>query len=348
MRGQRGFVLALTLWILAAVAVVVGLTTVWALEMVRDAANGRAQLEAELAMLGTRDTLLYLGATRERTLGGLQPEVQSEEARALRSLDDLGALRRDARGGELLLDGTAYRGLDATTFALQDSAGLLSLVAPSAVDLDRFLDWAGVAREDIPPLRDALLDYADSDALRSLHGAEAREYERESQPAPPNRRLLLPAEAMRVMGWAELPDSLHEALAEGTTTFYAGAVNLNTVPSDLLPVWVPGCPSACELLETRRAAQPFGNASEVESLLGVRLPGDEMVDYRFLSDNTLRLTLWSRSGLAWRMHVRFTPLADQVGPWSILAAYPISAPGTDATAQSTGSDLFADAPPGRS
>ena len=120
------------------------------------------------------------------------------------------------------------------------------------------------------------------------------------------------------------------------------------MPSDLLPVWVPGCPSACELLETRRAAQPFGNASEVESLLGVRLPGDEMVDYRFLSDNTLRLTLWSRSGLAWRMHVRFTPLADQVGPWSILAAYPISAPGTDATAQSTGSDLFADAPPGRS
>lgn len=347
-RPPRGFVLALTLWILAAVAVVVGLTTLWALDMVRDATRGRAQLESELNMLGTRDTLLYLGATRERTLGGLHPDVQPADARALRSLEEFGALQRDARGGELQLDGTPYAGLGATTFAIQDSAGLFSMVAPAPRDFDRFLAWAGVQEDAIPPLRDALYDYTDADSLTLLHGAEAREYRRESLPGPPNRRLLLPDEAMRVFGWAALPDTVRATLDDATTTFYAGAVNLNTVPVDLLPVWVPGCPLSCAIVETRRAEQPFRNAREVEALLGVPLPGDDMVSYRFLSDDTLRFTLWSRSGLAWRMHVRFTPLADQVGPWSILAAYPISAPGTDATAQSTGSDLFADAPPGRS
>ena len=184
-----------------------------------------------------------------------------------------------------------------------------------------------------------------------MHGASYVvdvEYRRESLPGPPNRRLLLPDEAMRVFGWAALPDTVRATLDDATTTFYAGAVNLNTVPVDLLPVWVPGCPLSCAIVETRRAEQPFRNAREVEALLGVPLPGDDMVSYRFLSDDTLRFTLWSRSGLAWRMHVRFTPLADRDGPWSILAAYPISVPGTDATAQPTGSDLFADAPPGPS
>lgn len=345
---QRGFVLALTLWILAAIAVVVGLVTLWALDAVRDATQAREQLDGQLAIISTRDTLMYLGATRERTLAGMQTQVQPEAERALRSLDEFGALRHGARGGELRLDGQPYQGLAGASFAIQDEAGLFSLVAPTPFELDRFLAWAQVPPGEVAALRDAFLDYGDADSLRLLNGAEEREYARVDRPPPPNRRLLLPRETTQVLGWERLSAEARERLPGATTTFYSGAVNLNTVPEDLLPVWVAGCPQACRTLVERRELQPFRAARDVESLLGITLPGDEMVDYRFLADDTLRFTLWSRSGLGWRIHVRFTPLADQVGPWSILAAYPISAPGNDAPAQPTGSDLLADTAPGRS
>lgn len=340
--AEEGFVLALTLWILAAIAVAVGLATLWALDAVRNASAERFRVEDQLAMASTRDTLIYLGATRQRTRAGLAVTVPTGAEQALRSLDDLGGLSADPVGGELRLDGRPYAGLGGTTFSIQDEAGLFVLASPSNASLDGFLAWAGVPRDKIAVLRDAFLDYTDADGLRRLNGAEKREYERTSRPPPPNRRLLLPAEVDRILGWNALPQALREQLPEISTTFYSGALNLNTVPESLLPAWIPGCPANCRRLVERRDQLPFRFASDVELLLGIRLPGDPGVDYRFLADDTLRFTFWSHSGAAWRIHVRFTPLADQVGPWSVLALHPTSRPGNDAPARPTGSDLFAD------
>jgi type II secretory pathway component PulK len=344
--GQRGFVLAVTLWVLAGIAVVVGLVTLWSLDAVRAAAGERQRTEDEIAVLGARDTLLYLGATRPQTLAGLPTQPLPEDARQLQLLDDFGAFRRDPRGGELHLDGQPYAGAAGVEFSIQDEAGLFSLVLPAQVDLDRFLAAQGLKADDIPPLRDALLDYADADSLRRLNGAESREYERAHLPPPPNRKLLLPGEVRRVKGWAALPQTLLDRLPEMTTTFYGGAVNLNTIPASLLPTWLPGCPEICKAFVARRRQQPFRSYRDVETLFGVTLPGDEAIAYRTVGSDTLRFTLWGRSGAAWRIHVRFTPLADQRAPWSILAAYPTQRPTDHVPAQPTGSELFADAPTG--
>lgn len=346
-RPARGFVLALTLWILAAIAIAVGLATLWALDAVRDASAEREHVEAQLAMAGTRDTLLYLGATRQRTLSGLATAAPEPDEQALRSLDDLGGVLSEPVGGELRLDGRPYVGLEGTMFSIQDESGLFVLASPVPATLDRFLAWAGVPRDQVATMRDAFLDYTDADDLRRLNGAEAREYARESRPPPPNRRLLLPVEVERILGWDKLPQGLRGRLPDLSTTFYSGAANLNTMPEALLPAWIPGCPDSCKRLVERRDRQPFRFASEVEMFLGIRLPGDPGVDYRFLPDETLRFTFWSRSGGAWRMHVRFTPLADHSGPWSVLVIHPISRPGNDAPAQATRSDLFADVATGR-
>jgi type II secretory pathway component PulK len=345
--GQRGFVLAVTLWVLAGIAVVVGLVTLWSLDAVRAAAGERQRTEDEIAILGARDTLLYVGATRPQTLAGLPGEALPEDARQLQLLDDFGAFRRDPRGGELRLDGEAYAAAGGVEFAIQDEAGLFSLVLPAPLDLDRFLAAEGVKADDVPRLRDALMDYVDADSLRRLNGAESKEYERAHLPPPPNRKLLLPEEIRRVMGWPALPRSLLDRLPEATTTFYGGAVNLNTIPAALLPVWLPGCPETCKAFVARRQKQPFRSYREVEALFGVTLPGDEAIAYRTVGSDTLRFTLWGRSGAAWRIHVRFTPLADQRAPWSILAAYPVQRLTDHVPAQPTGSDLFADAPTGR-
>jgi len=346
-RPQRGFVLAMTLWILAAIAIVVGLLTLWALDAVRNAASEREQVEDLLAMQGTRDTLLYLAATREKTRAGLPPEPLSEDERSRRLLDDFGGFVSDPRGGELRLDDQPYAGLGAARFSLQDEGGLFPLIVPQPEALERLLRSQGVPADQAPAVIDAVLDYADGDALRRLQGAEADEYARESRPPPANRRWLMPAELARVFGWDALPASARATLPDLVTTYAGGAINLNTVPAALLPAWLPGCPETCRRLVERRKTLPFVSGREVELFLGVRLPGDSMADYRFLGSDVLRMTVWGRSGVAWRIHVRFTPTADQRGPWSILAVHPVSRPPDDAIAQPTGSSLFADAAPAR-
>src|SRR5690606_21486564 len=112
-------------------------------------------------------------------------------------------------------------------------------------------------------------------------------------------------------------------------------------PPELLPTLLGGCPETCQLLLERRARQPFANSIEVQSLVGARLSGDYAVDYRYLPDESLRLTLWGRSGAALRMHVRLTPLADQRAPWAVLAAYPVPRPATDDPTRTPEGALFA-------
>lgn len=345
MGRARGFVLAITLWLLAGITIAVGAMTLWALGQVEQARTDRERLEDEIAVRGTRDTLLYLAATREMTRAGLPVVPMSDSARAVRLLDEMGALVRDPIGGELRLDGSAYIGVAGTTFQLQDESGLFPVVWPRDFDVDRFLLAQGVDREKVPRLRDALLDYIDSDELNRLNGAERRDYERDKRPTPPNRRLRVPHELTRVLGWDRLPPALQETLAERTTPFYSGAVNLNTMPRELLPTWIPGCPETCDALVARRRERPFSSTFELQGRLGIQLPGDDAMDYRYLADETLRLTLWGRTGGAWRFHVRLTPLADKRGPWSILAAYPIPRPSLHESAEDTGSALFTDSTP---
>lgn len=346
-RAESGFVLAVTLWLLAGITIAVALMTLWALDQVEEARIAHERVEDEIARSGTRDTLLYFASTRELTVAGLPTVVMSDELRAMRRLDEMGSLVRDPIGGELRLDGTVYRGLRDVRFALQDESGLFPMVRPSDNELDSFLLNQQVDPEVVPRLRDALLDYIDSDELTRLNGAERREYERAHRPPPPNRRLLSPMEIGRVYGWDALPPAQLAELPERISPFYSGAVNLNSMPRALLPTWVPGCPEVCDRLVQARNEAPFRSAYDVQARLGVLLPGDPGVDYRFLADDTLRLTVWGRAGAAWRIHVRLTPLADKRGPWSILAAYPIARPPLDESADETGSALLADPEAGR-
>ena len=342
LRRARGFVLAVTLWLLAGIAVVVGVMTLWSIDRVRDANANRTGVEDRVAMASTRDTLIYIAATRELTVAGLPLKPIDPADRAKRQLDEFGALRHDPVGGELHLDGTPYAGLDGTAFAIQDEAGLFSLTWPNPFQLDMFLVAQGAERDQAPRLRDALLDYIDADDLARLNGAESRDYRVGKREPPPNRRFLLPIEALRAYEWWRLPAEMQRRIPELTTTFESGAINLNTAPAALLPTWISGCPANCEALIARRARAPYRSSYELQTELGIRLPGDDLTDYRFMASESMRFTLWGRSGEAWRIHVRLTPLADQRAPWAVLAAYPTQRP-TPQALQPIEDPLFTDA-----
>jgi hypothetical protein len=344
--AQGGFVLAVTLWLLAGIAVVVGLVTVWSLEEVRDAARDRESVDDQLATQGTRDALIYLALTRPVTRAGLPTRELDKADRATRLLQEFGGMDYNPRGSELKLDGTQYRGLADTRFAVQDEGGLYPLTLPSPYSLDRFLAGQGVEREGVGNLRDQLLDYMDADELRLLLGAETREYREARMAPPPNRRLRLPEEVHAVLGWERLPLEVRRHIAEVSTVYYVGGLNLNTAPAALLPAFLSGCPQTCEALQARRAQTPFQSGREVETLLGVSLPGDSLTEYRFAPSQNLRITVWGRTGTATRIHVELAPLTDQHAPWYVLAAYPVPRPSSNAPAQSTDSALLADPPAG--
>lgn len=341
-RRQSGFVLAVTLWLLAGIAVAVGLISLWARMQVEQAHVDSERLDDEVAALETRDTLLYVASTREFTLAGLPLKPLGEDELAIRRLDELGGTVLDPVGGELRLDGTLYKGRGSAVFDIQDESGLFSLRAMPGGSIERFLQANGVEAEKIPRLRDTLLDYIDEDDLNRLNGAERRDYERLGRPPPPNRPLLLPSELANVLTWDELPPSRLAAITAQVTVNYAGSVNLNTVPAALLPAWVPNCPQACEAVLARRAQRPLVRASEVEALAGALLPGDAAVDYRFVPSDVMRLDVWGRKGPGQRYHIRLTPLADRRGPWTILAAYPVPRPADDHTAKTTDGAIFAE------
>lgn len=343
MRCERGFVLATTLWLLAAIAVVVGLMTWWALSEVRAATAERDRVEDAAALMSARETLLYVAATREFTLGGLPVEAMDETRRAVLRLDELGTMNKDPRGGELRMDGTLYALPGDASFSLQDEAGLFSVTLPTPAALDRFLASQGVPAGRIPRLRDGLLDYMDADDLRRLAGAETEDYRRAGRAPPPQRRLLAPSELGTVLGWESLEPDVLSRIERHVTTGYAGAVNLNTMPASLLPTWIAGCPDACDRVVQQRTERPFVSGRDVQLRSTVGLPGDDVTDYRFLASDSFRMTLWGRAGGGWRLHVRLTPLADRSGPWIVLSAYPVSRPTDDALAPLPESALFAGA-----
>lgn len=265
-RGRQrdaGFILAVTLWLLAAMAVVAAVIAVWSLEQVREASAYSARSQARQDMIGTRDTLLYLFATTDRTLAGLPMQRLRPEQVAQRRLDEFGYLDVTPRGDELRLDDRVYGGVGGLNFSIQDESGLFSLFWPQARDLDALLARYGVAEDRIPALRDHFLDYIDDDDFNRLHGAEARDYERLKRPAPANRRLLQGSEVQRIPGWDELPSALREEFAGVVSTHRAGPFNLNTAPLALLRRWLPGCPAVCESLLQMRDAAPFRTSPEL-------------------------------------------------------------------------------------
>lgn len=342
--SERGFVLVLVLWLLAAMAVVVGLIVLWSRERVAEAQVLRTGLDARMESVSTRDTLLVIAATVPATRAGLPLAPLTPTEIAERRLDDFGGFDKSPRGGELRLDGAVYAGLGSTRVAVQDESGLVGVGFPVGTPLVPLLRAAGVPRDRHSALEAALQDYVDADALRRLAGAEAPAYEAVRLAPPADRPLAVQGELWRVLGWADLAPEARKRIADWSTTAYSGALNLNTAPLPLIEAIAVGCGRACRQRLAQRAERPFENARQFDAETGTRLPGDRDIDFRTAPSEALRLTLWGDAGSAWRIHVRLTPLADQAAPWSVDAAYRVPRPVSDDVPRTIPSPLFAPSP----
>ena len=340
-----GFVLAVTLWILAAIAVIAAMVSVWAVDGVRDAGTVQAEADQAVETYGTAQTLLYLLSTRDMTRAGLPTKAIDRADYSARILEDFGALDTDPVGGEIRMDGSPYQGLPDTGFSIQDTAGLLGVTwaVPDIADL--VLATVPELRAEAPRLRDTLLDYVDEDDEVRPNGAEAVQYRNAGRDyGPANRMLTSPVELARVLGWERVPKDVLAKVESVISTYYLGPYNINTLPANVLAAIVPGCPALCETWVQMRQSGPFRNQYDLQGRLAISLPKALEDFYRNMPADTQRITVWTRDGRAWRWYVKLTPMADKEGPWTILAVYPVDVDPHDA--QPTGSPLFAATPAG--
>ena len=232
--GERGFILVLTLWILAAVAIAAAYFGERVQTSLRLASSRQRSIDAQLALADARAELLFRLSTTpltRRGLGELPDAIRLDD----RTYEDSGSLVR-----------------------VQDAAGLLNLNGTADEQLIRMLGTFGVPDSDRSSLVDALRDYTDADDLRRLNGAERDQYRAIGRPDLPRNAPLVSVQELRdVYGWKQQPSLWKEGgLLDFVATSGAPPLNLNTASWQVIASLPGVTPDVARAIVARRELEP--------------------------------------------------------------------------------------------
>ncbi|QEP43597.1 hypothetical protein D5085_10970 [Ectothiorhodospiraceae bacterium BW-2] len=308
---QNGFVLVMTLWVLAFMTIGAGYLAHWSQQLIGQLQQGQADIQQRLDMAGTEAWIDYILATGGKSPLGVSLD-SAERDRPPKSNDPL-ASRVVMPERYLTLDDQPYQGLGEIRFSLQDKSGLIPLQMNTL--LQQFLAQKQVPLDEQMPLLAKLADYSDEDELYRINGAEAEEYQREGLTPPPNRSIQTPQELMAILNWSDYP-ALFEPpslLRMAKSLYPAMNYNLNTTPEVVMQTWPGATAESAKRLTELRQQQFFTGAHRFTPL--VELKALDTMQIRTMPSEALRLTLWTEGGDTTReTHIQLTPFADQDAP----------------------------------
>ncbi|MBY0510762.1 MAG: general secretion pathway protein GspK [Rhodospirillaceae bacterium] len=331
MRAARGFILPLTLWMVAIVGLLASIINVWVGRAVANSQALTRRVEMELTQSDIRNELVYLLARRPTSYRGLEvgPTVT-----LVAGNDLIGLMSGPVDSGRALrLDGRAYTVAEHPNLIIkvQDASGLLNLNTMMPPNVRRTLAGLGLPETEVNRMTDTLLDYLDEDDLTRLAGAEKTQYDRLNLPPPANANLTTPYEAQRILGWGQL-DALWKSDMENPilTTCLGGALNLNTAPVAALMANIAGLTrEKAEQAVARREERPFRGTREFGAAADVLIT-DEPFLYSFNPGSCMLVDVIDKlTG----QHTRFSLTLDRISqlrPWRI--DYAIRIPSADRTA----------------
>lgn len=306
---QRGFVLAVTLWVLAILAVAAAYFAerMQHARQLAEVAQLRTQALADMA--GARAEILFRIATTPMSPYGLGASAQNAIA----------------------LDNRPYAGPGNTLLRLQDNAGLLNLNLVSDDRLERFLNVLGAPAARRGAMIDTLRDYIDHDDLKHLNGAEAADYAAAGMPPPRNAKLTTPFEAKNIFGWREVPQLWQDNLLPSlSATSGSPSINPNTAPWQVLATISGMTPAAAQAIVQARATAPIVYPGQIQALTGIAVFTDPYApDVVTFPANSVRVTQQA-SGMQWGWQYNVTPTpVSAVAPWRIDYFYRIALPSAD-------------------
>ena len=292
--NQHGFVLVATLWILAAITIGVS----YFAERV-DRSRVRAQQTQELAealvdLANTHAEILFRLGTTGFSVWGLGGEPAS-------------AIRLDDR---------PYQGTGNDVVRLQDNRGLINLNFMDTDTLIRLLGQFGIPAEKQGPMLETLQDYIDTDDLRRLNGAEAREYALRNLPPPINDWLATPHQLQNIIGWRDQAALWkNQRLLQLVTTSRVIGFNPNTAPLEVLASLPGSSREIAGMLIKQRQDIPFVSVAQLGSLFANPLLDTEKLI--FFPSESIRITQQSKQ-LPWmaQYSVTLTPTSN-TAPWRV-------------------------------
>ena len=315
-QGAPGFVLVIVLALLVVLTLLAATAAASGSRAVAETQADIDQFESELDMAATRETVLFMLATQHRNIAGLAAAPAPPATFAMLE-DDTDGVSALPSGNDIRLDGTAYRGIGRTRFALQDDGGLLSPNWVSPTLLDAFYASLDVPAQDRAALDAKRLDYQDADSLHRLGGAEAEHYAAAGRPPPPNRAITTPLEFRRILQWDDMLASLDDSqLLNMLSAHRGGTLNLNTAPVEVLAL-IPGMDlEQGRRLAASRTQTPFVSVWQARESFPIAPFMEE--NLTLFPSRTGNLILWDRhSGVKTLIHWSQTPYAVEGPPWQI-------------------------------
>lgn len=295
-RRQVGFVLVLTLWILAAIMIAASYFADRVQKSLQLAQQRQDLNDKQIDLTNMRSEILFRMSTNYFSFYGLGPPNQA-----------------------IALDDRPYRG-GASTVQLLDARGMLNLLNASDDQLFRFLGAMNVPADQRAGLIDKLRDYVDEDDLRRLNGAESKEYAEQGLPPPRNAPLITPMELKNVMGWRDTAILWQPVpVTDLTTTAAVTTINPNTASAQVLMA-LPGItPEIAQAIITRRQLGPV-TVELIGQMAGVELQQFPPQVIAFPSDS-VRVTQRA-NGMPWaiRYNIQLTPQSG-ISPWKINYFY---------------------------
>jgi hypothetical protein len=268
-----GFILPLTLWIIAVIGFASAVLSEWVSEAVSNALAIQNKAEAELEFANIRNEIIFMMARHPFTTQGL--EVGASKSGPIgTSFDEI--FNADLTTDKTIsLDGQPYVISSNRRYIvrIQDAKGLINLNMVNAPYLGRLLSTLQVNEDIHSTLIDMLLDYRDEDNLSRISGGERSDYLRLGLFPPANFQLMSPWEAQRIIGWSQLTELWNIQYERPLiTTCRSSGFNPNTAPKEALATYIDGVTlDTAEALIEYRKSTPFRNARNVGDAAGVIL-----------------------------------------------------------------------------
>jgi len=275
-KRARGFVLALTLWIIALFGLGVAAINTWVTLAVENARTLKLRVEDEVALSDAKNEIIYALATHPMTYRGL--EVGSDVARPTID-DDMFSMSANSESSRFIaFDRRPYilESNDNYVVQIQDGRGLINLNRITPPLLRRFLslyDAPETLRNQLP---DTLQDWIDEDEFTRIAGAEKPDYERRRRLPPSNARLITPMEAQNVLGWDEVPEMWEDDLKEPLfSTCQTAGFNPNTAPAYSLLTHMPSLTEdAAKYIVSQRRERAFRHARDFMEAANINVPNE--------------------------------------------------------------------------
>ena len=271
---SRGFILPLSLWIIAVMGLAAAVLSEWVAGAVNNAIAIQNKADSELAFANIRNELIFAFGRQPMTFRGVAIDNLPEQGSSLDPFSDI--LNNDFDDGDtIILDGRISTVSSNPRYAIkiQDGRGLVNLNVANNTILKRFFTSLNIDETLHDSLIDTLLDYRDEDDLTRLSGAEINDYDNLGLSHPANFQLLTPLEAQRIIGWSAVSEIWESHYRTPIlTTCRSNGFNPNTAPPIALQTYIEGLSSdTANLIITARETYPFRNIQDIGNAAGLIL-----------------------------------------------------------------------------